>query len=388
MNNIIYLDNNSTTMIDPSVLNEMLPYMKQNFGNASSTEHAFGWNAEEAVNKSREQIADLIGAHASDIFFTSGATESNNLAIAGTMLSNKTEHQHIITIKTEHKAVLDVCKSLEKKGVHITYLNVKNNGIVDLQELEDSIKDETYLISVMHANNEIGVIQPIDEISNICLKHNIKLHIDAAQSIGKINFNVKKKHISLVSISGHKIYGPKGIGAIYINPSNRKNIKPILFGGSHENGFRAGTLAVHNIVGMGKAAEICSKNIENESKRIKKLREQLITIICESLPGTIINGDIKKRLPGNLNISFPDIINEPLIPNLKKIAISSGSACTSATPEPSHVLKAIGLSNKLIKNTIRIGIGRFNTQEEINKAGNHIVKIIKKIRETNKAKII
>lgn len=239
----------------------------------------------------------------------------------------------------------------------------------------------------MHANNEIGVIQPIDEISNICLKHNIKLHIDAAQSVGKINLNVKKKYISLISISGHKIYGPKGIGAIYINPSNRKNIRPILFGGGHENGFRAGTLAVHNIVGMGKAAEICSKNINKESKRIKKLREQLITIIYESLPDTIINGDMKKRLPGNLNLSFPNIINEPLIPNLKKIAVSSGSACTSANLEPSHVLKAIGLSNKLIKNTIRIGIGRFNTQKEINRAGNHIVEIIKKIRTSNKVEI-
>ena len=384
---MIYLDNNSTTMIDPLVLDAMLPYMKKEFGNASSSEHMYGWNANEAVNKSREQIANLIDAHPSEIFFTSGATESNNLALIGATISNNKDNQHIITAKTEHKAVLDVCKILEKQGIDVTYLNVKSDGLIDLHELENTIKDETTIVSIMHANNEIGVIQPIDEICKICSKYNVMLHIDAAQSIGKINFSVKKKHISLISISGHKIYGPKGVGALYVNLDNKKNIKPILFGGGHENGLRAGTLAVHNIVGMGMAAEICFNNMGDEANRIKELKEQLFHIIYKSLPNTIINGNTKKRLHGNLNLSFPNIFNEPLIPNLKKIAVSSGSACTSSNPEPSHVLKAIGLSNQLIKNTIRIGIGRFNTEEDISKAGEHIVEIVKKISTKNKVGI-
>ena len=388
MNDTIYLDNNSTTMIDPRVLDAMLPYMKEEFGNASSTEHIYGWNAEDAVNKSREQIANLIDAHPSEIFFTSGATESNNLALVGATISNKGHSQHIITVSTEHKAVLDVCKALEEQGINVTYLSVKRDGLIDLRELEDEIREDTVAVSVMHANNEIGVIQPIDKISDICSKHDVMLHIDAAQSVGKIKLSLKGKHISLISISAHKIYGPKGVGALYVNLPNKKNIRPILFGGGHEKGLRAGTLAVHNIVGMGMAAEICLEKIENEANRIAALRKKLLSIICNALPETVINGSMKNRLPGNLNLSFPNIYSEPLIPNLKKIAISSGSACTSSSPEPSHVLRAIGLSNMLIKNTVRIGIGRFNTEEDINEAGEHIVEVVKRISEKNRMHII
>ena len=370
--NKIFLDNNSTTQLDPKVLDSMIPFFLEKFGNSSSRTHYFGWEAEAAVEVARQHISKLINSNEDEIIFTSGATESNNLSLQNIVYSKK---NHIITLATEHKAILDVCSFLEKKDVKTSYLAPNKNGIIDLDKLKDYIKPETGLISIMHANNEIGVIQPIEEIGKFCKKNNILFHVDAAQSYGKINIDVKKMNIDLLSISGHKIYGPKGIGALYIN--KKIKINPILFGGNQEKSIRPGTLPIPLIVGLGKASEISRQTMSNESEYILELRNLLIDKIKEKIPDIIINGDLEKRLSGNLNISFPSLKGQSIVTSLNKIAVSSGSACTSSIPKPSHVLLNIGLNKKNIQSSIRIGIGRFNTKKDILVAADNITEVVK-----------
>lgn len=370
--NKIFLDNNSTTPLDPKVLDSMIPFFLEKFGNSSSKTHYYGWEAEAAVEIARQQISELINSNEDEIIFTSGATESNNLSLQN--IANY-KNNHIITMATEHKAILDVCNHLEKKGIKSSFLSANENGIIDLDKLKDSITSKTGLVSIMHVNNEIGVIQPIKEIGKFCKDHNILFHVDAAQSYGKININVEQMNIDLLSISGHKIYGPKGIGALYIN--KKLKISPILFGGSQEKSIRPGTLPIPLIVGLGRASEISKKSMIDESKRILQLRNLLIDKIKEEIPDVIINGDIEKRIPGNLNISFPSLKGQSIVTSLSKIAVSSGSACTSSIPKPSHVLLNIGLNKKHIQSSIRIGIGRFNTKNEILIAANNIIETVK-----------
>jgi len=370
--NKIFLDNNSTTQLDPKVLDSMIPFFLEKFGNSSSRTHYFGWEAEAAVEVARQHISKLINSNEDEIIFTSGATESNNLSLQNIVYSKK---NHIITLSTEHKAILDVCSFLETKGVKTSYLSPNKNGIIDLDKLKDYIKPETGLISIMHANNEIGVIQPIEEIGKFCKENNILFHVDAAQSYGKINIDVKKMNIDLLSISGHKIYGPKGIGALYIN--KKIKINPILFGGNQEKSIRPGTLPIPLIVGLGKASEISRQTMSNESEYILELRNLLIDKIKEKIPDIIINGDLEKRLSGNLNISFPSLKGQSIVTSLNKIAVSSGSACTSSIPKPSHVLLNIGLNKKNIQSSIRIGIGRFNTKKDILVAADNITEVVK-----------
>ena len=370
--NKIFLDNNSTTQLDPKVLDSMIPFFLEKFGNSSSRTHYFGWEAEAAVEVARQHISKLINSNEDEIIFTSGATESNNLSLQNIVYSKK---NHIITLATEHKAILDVCSFLEKKDVKTSYLSPNKNGIIDLDKLKDYIKPETGLISIMHANNEIGVIQPIEEIGKFCKENNILFHVDAAQSYGKINIDVKKMNIDLLSISGHKIYGPKGIGALYIN--KKIKINPILFGGNQEKSIRPGTLPIPLIVGLGKASEISRQAMSNESEYILELRNLLIDKIKEKIPDIIINGDLEKRLSGNLNISFPSLKGQSIVTSLNKIAVSSGSACTSSIPKPSHVLLNIGLNKKNIQSSIRIGIGRFNTKKDILVAADNITEVVK-----------
>ena len=370
--NKIFLDNNSTTQLDPKVLDSMIPFFLEKFGNSSSRTHYFGWEAEAAVEVARQHISKLINSNEDEIIFTSGATESNNLSLQNIVYSKK---NHIITLSTEHKAILDVCSFLETKGVKTSYLSPNKNGIIDLDKLKENIKPETGLISIMHANNEIGVIQPIEEIGKFCKENNILFHVDAAQSYGKINIDVKKMNIDLLSISGHKIYGPKGIGALYIN--KKIKINPILFGGNQEKSIRPGTLPIPLIVGLGKASEISRQTMSNESEYILELRNLLIDKIKEKIPDIIINGDLEKRLSGNLNISFPSLKGQSIVTSLNKIAVSSGSACTSSIPKPSHVLLNIGLNKKNIQSSIRIGIGRFNTKKDILVAADNITEVVK-----------
>ena len=370
--NKIFLDNNSTTQLDPKVLDSMIPFFLEKFGNSSSRTHYFGWEAEAAVEVARQHISKLINSNEDEIIFTSGATESNNLSLQNIVYSKK---NHIITLATEHKAILDVCSFLETKDVKTSYLSPNKNGIIDLDKLKDNIKPETGLISIMHANNEIGVIQPIEEIGKFCKENNILFHVDAAQSYGKINIDVKKMNIDLLSISGHKIYGPKGIGALYIN--KKIKINPILFGGNQEKSIRPGTLPIPLIVGLGKASEISRQTMSNESEYILELRNLLIDKIKEKIPDIIINGDLEKRLSGNLNISFPSLKGQSIVTSLNKIAVSSGSACTSSIPKPSHVLLNIGLNKKNIQSSIRIGIGRFNTKKDILVAADNITEVVK-----------
>ena len=370
--NKIFLDNNSTTQLDPKVLDSMIPFFLEKFGNSSSRTHYFGWEAEAAVEVARQHISKLINSNEDEIIFTSGATESNNLSLQNIVYSKK---NHIITLATEHKAILDVCSFLEKKDVKTSYLAPNKNGIIDLDKLKDNIKPETGLISIMHANNEIGVIQPIEQIGKFCKENNILFHVDAAQSYGKINIDVKKMNIDLLSISGHKIYGPKGIGALYIN--KKIKINPILFGGNQEKSIRPGTLPIPLIVGLGKASEISRQTMSNESEYILELRNLLIDKIKEKIPDIIINGDLEKRLSGNLNISFPSLKGQSIVTSLNKIAVSSGSACTSSIPKPSHVLLNIGLNKKNIQSSIRIGIGRFNTKKDILVAADNITEVVK-----------
>jgi cysteine desulfurase len=379
----IYLDNHATTPVDPRVLAAMLPYFTEQFGNASSKNHPFGWEAEAAVDSAREQVAKLIGAASPrEIVFTSGATESDNLAIKGVAQAYRERGNHIVTCATEHKAVLDSCKALEKQGFKVTYLRVQTNGLLDLQRLEESLTDKTILVSIMAANNEIGTIQPVEEIGRLTRKKGIFFHTDATQAVGKIPINVDKMAIDLLSLTAHKIYGPKGVGALYVRGAKpRVKVMPMLDGGGHERGMRSGTLNVPGIVGLGIACELGQKEMGGEAERLMGLRERLRTGLVQQLEDVYINGDPVKRLPGNLNMSFAYIDGESLMMGLKEIAVSTGSACTSASLEPSHVLKALGLDDSLAHASIRFGVGRFNTAEEIEYTIGRVAEEVHRLRK-------
>jgi len=378
----VYMDNQATTAVDPRVLDAMLPYFTEKFGNAASRNHEFGWKAEEAVENARGHIARLIHASPREIVFTSGATESDNLAIKGVAEAHRAKGNHIITQVTEHKAVLDSCKRLEKYGYEVTYLPVSSGGLIDLDELRRAITPKTILISVMYANNEIGVIQPIAEIGRIAKERKILFHCDAVQAIGKIPVDVQKDGIDLLSISAHKMYGPKGIGALYVRRKDpRVDLAPQIDGGGHERGMRSGTLNVPGIVGLGKACEICQKEIPEESPRLARMRERLKESIMSRLEGTAVNGSLAHRLPNNLNLSFSGVEGEALLMGINDVAVSSGSACTSAMIEPSYVLRALGVSDDLSHSSIRFGIGRFNTDEEVDYVADRVVETVKRLRE-------
>ena len=377
--NKIYLDNNSTTQIDPNVLEHMIPYFNEKYGNPSSQSHAFGWEASAAVEIAREQVAQIINAKNDEIVFTSGATESNNLAIYGLFEGLFSKNFEMVTSEIEHKAVLDVCKKISKRGHKVHYLKPDRNGIISLEEFKKTINKNVKVVSIMHANNEIGSIQPIKKIGKLCKSKNIIFHVDAAQSVGKINIDVKEMNIDLLSISSHKIYGPKGIGALFINSSNKKiNIEPIIVGGSQEKNFRSGTLASPMIVGFGMACKIAKENFESDQQRIKTLSNKLIQKISQKFPETIINGSKSQRIPGNVSLTFPFLKGISIINSLPEIAISSGSACSSSNPNSSHVLKSIGLDKNYINSTIRIGIGKFNSDEHIEIAIKSITKAIER----------
>ena len=381
MNLPIYLDNNSTTPMDPRVLDAMLPYFNTKFGNAASRNHAFGWAAEEGVDYAREQVAKLIGANEKEIIFTSGATESDNLAIKGVFEMYKDKGNHIITCVTEHKAVIDACKHVEKLGGEVTYLGVKSDGLIDLAELEAAMTEKTILVAIMYGNNEIGVIQPIREISAIAHKHGALFMTDAVQAVGKIPVDVNADGIDLMAFTGHKMYGPKGIGALYVRRKNpRVKVTAQMDGGGHERGMRSGTLNVPGIVGLGKAAEICRLEMDEEAKRLSKLRDKLqveLTVLEESY----VNGNTDHRLPHVANISFKYVEGEGLMMAMKDLAVSSGSACTSASLEPSYVLKSLGLSDDLAHSSIRFGLGRFTTDEEVNFAIEQTKKAVNHLRD-------
>jgi cysteine desulfurase len=378
----IYLDNNSTTPCDPRVVETMLPFFSQHFGNAASRNHSFGWQAEEAVDNAREQVARLIGCEPKEIVFTSGATEADNLAIKGVFDMYSGKGRHIITAATEHKAVLDTCRRLEKMGAEITTLPVKKDGLIDLDELETSIKPTTILIAIMYANNEIGIIQPVKEISAIARKHGILFFTDGVQAVGKIPVHVNKDGIDLMALSAHKMYGPKGVGALYIRRKNpRVKITAQLDGGGHERGMRSGTLNVPGIVGFGKAAELAAKEMENEAVRLSLLRNKLETALLR-LDASFVNGSSLHRLPHVSNICFGHVEGQSLLLGVNKsIAVSSGSACTSASIEPSYVLKALGLSDELANSSLRFGLGRFTTEEEIDYAIDKITESVLALRE-------
>jgi cysteine desulfurase len=381
MNIPIYLDNNATTPMDPRVLEAMLPYFNQKFGNAASRNHAFGWVAEEAVDYAREQVANIIGASEKEIIFTSGATEADNLAIKGVFEMYQEKGNHIITMVTEHKAVLDTCKHVEKLGGKVTYLSPKSDGLIDLQELEAAMTKETILVSIMYGNNEIGVIQPIKEISAIAHKYGALFMTDATQAVGKIPVDVNADGIDLLAFSAHKIYGPKGVGALYVRRKGpRVKVTAQMDGGGHERGMRSGTLNVPGIVGFGKACELCMQEMESEAKRLSALRDKLqsaLTVLEESY----VNGNVEYRLPHVANISFKYVEGEGLMMAMKDLAVSSGSACTSASLEPSYVLKSLGLSDDLAHSSIRFGLGRFTTEEEVDYAIEVTKKSVTHLRE-------
>ncbi|HKQ04196.1 MAG TPA: IscS subfamily cysteine desulfurase [Blastocatellia bacterium] len=378
----IYMDYHATTPVDPRVFEAMRPYFTEIFGNAASRNHEFGWQAEEAVENARKQVADLIGATSKEIVFTSGATESDNLAIKGVADMYYERGDHIITVVTEHKAVLDTCKKLEKRGFKVTYLPVASDGLISPDDVKRALTDKTILVSVMHANNEIGVLQPIAEIGKVCKERGVLFHTDATQSVGKVPFNVNEMNVDLVSVSAHKMYGPKGVGALYVRRRNpRVMLAPMVDGGGHERGMRSGTLNVTGIVGLGKAAEIARTDMESDSARILGLREKLRRGLMDELPDVYVNGSMEHRLPGNLNISFAYVEGESLLMGINDIAVSSGSACTSASLEPSYVLKALGVGEELAHSSIRFGLGRFNTEEEVDYTINRVNEAVNRLRE-------
>ena len=377
----IYLDNNATTRTDPRVVEAMLPYFSDLYGNAASKGHSFGWSAEDAVDRGRAQLAAVIGADAKEIVFTSGATESNNLAIKGVAEMYAEKGDHFITVNTEHKAVLDTFKHLEKDGKRVTFLGVGKDGLIDLSELADSITDKTVLVSVMFANNEIGVIQPIAEIGKLCRERGVLFHTDAVQAYGKIPVDVNAMNIDLLSFTAHKIYGPKGIGALYVRRRPRVRLTAQIDGGGHERGFRSGTLNVPGIVGFGAAAELCTAEMDREIVRLTLLRDRLKTGIIDAIDSAYVNGHETKRLPGNMNISFEFVEGESMLMGLKEVALSSGSACTSASLEPSYVLKALGLGDELAHSSLRFGLGRFTTPEEIEWVINKVIGEVSRLRE-------
>jgi len=378
----IYMDNHATTPLDPRVLDAMMPFLTNKFGNAASRNHQFGWEAEEGVEEARKQIAALIGADAREIVLTSGATESDNLAVKGVAWMYREKGDHIITCVTEHKAILDTCKHLEKDGFRITFLPVSNKGLVDLDELKKTITEKTILISIMTANNEVGVLQDIKEIGKIARERGVLFHTDAVQAAGKVPFNVNDMNVDIASLSAHKMYGPKGVGALYVRRRNpRVLLTPIIDGGGHERGMRSGTLNVPGIVGFGKAAQLAREEFDKETAEVFRLREKLRTTLEKELDEVYINGDLQKRLPGNLNMSFAYVEGESLLMGINDIAVSSGSACTSASLEPSYVLKALGVGEDLAHTSIRFGVGRFNTEEEVDYVANRVIETVRRLRE-------
>jgi len=378
----IYMDNHATTPVDPRVVETMLPYFNETFGNAASRNHEYGWKAEEGVEHGREQVAKLIGATPKEIIWTSGATESDNLAIKGVAEMYREKGNHIITQVTEHKAVLDTCKRLEKYGFEVTYLPVQKDGRVNLDELRRAITAKTILITIMYANNEIGVVQPVAEIGAIAKEKGVFFHVDGVQAVGKIPVDVNKDNIDLLSMSAHKLYGPKGVGALYVRRRNpRVQLAAIIDGGGHERGMRSGTLNVTGIVGFGKACELCQQEMPAESARMRGLRDRLKDAIFKELDEVFINGSMTYRLPNNLNISFAYVEGESMLMGINDIAVSSGSACTSATLEPSYVLKALGVGEDLAHTSIRFGLGRFNTEEEVDYVAARVIETVKRLRE-------
>lgn len=376
----VYLDYAATTPVDKRVAEKMIPYLTETFGNPASNSHAFGWTAEEAVEKARADIAALINADPKEIVFTSGATESDNLAIKGAANFYKTKGKHLITVKTEHKAVLDTMRELERQGFEVTYLGVQENGLIDLEELKAAIRDDTILISVMWVNNEIGVVQDIPAIGEICRERKIIFHVDAAQACGKVPVDVEAAKIDLLSMSGHKVYGPKGIGALYVRRKPRVRLEAQMHGGGHERGFRSGTLPTHQIVGMGEAFRIAKEELEQDMAHYRKLRDIFLKGI-EGIEEVYINGDLEHRAPNNLNVSFNFVEGESLIMAVKELAVSSGSACTSASLEPSYVLRALGRNDELAHSSLRITFGRMTTEEEVQFAAELIKSKIGKLRE-------
>jgi cysteine desulfurase len=376
----IYLDYQATTPMDPRVLEAMMPYFTYKFGNPHSRSHSYGWEAEEGVEKARGQVAKLIGADEKEVIFTSGATESNNLAIKGVAEFYKDRRNHIVTTVTEHKCVLDTCRHLEQQGFDVTYLPVRKNGLIDLDALRAAVTDKTVVVSIMAVNNEIGVIQPLAEIGKICREKKAFFHTDAAQAVGKIALDVEAMNIDLMSISGHKIYGPKGIGALYVRRKPRVRLVPLIVGGGQERGFRSGTLPTPLCVGLGEAAEIAMKEMDAESKRLAKLQARMLKGLNDKLTNIHVNGDLEHRIPGNLNIGFAYVEGESLMMGIKGLSVSSGSACTSASLEPSYVLRALGVEEDMAHTSLRIGLGRFTTEQEVDTAVDELVRHVNKLR--------
>ncbi len=378
----IYFDYSATCPVDPRVAEKMVQYMTMDgtFGNPASRSHRYGWQAEEAVDTAREQIADLLNADPREIIFTSGATESNNLAIKGAAHFYGKKGKHVITCKTEHKAVLDPCRQLEREGYEVTYLEPESNGIIDLNKLQDAMREDTVLVSIMHVNNEIGVIQDISAIGELCRERKIIFHVDAAQSAGKLPIDVQEMKVDLISMSAHKIYGPKGIGALYVRRKPRIRLEAQMHGGGHERGFRSGTLPTHQIVGMGEAFRVAKEDMQKDLEHAKTLRDRLLDGI-KDMEAVTINGDLDQRLANNLNVSFAFVEGESLLMSLKDLAVSSGSACTSASLEPSYVLRALGLDDELAHSSVRFSFGRFTTAEEVDYAVEQIRVAVNKLRD-------
>jgi len=378
----IYMDHHATTPVDPEVLEAMLPYFREHFGNAASRNHVFGWNAEAAVDRAREQIASLLGCKPQEIVFTSGATESDNLAIKGVAYAMRHRGDHIVTSAIEHRAVLDSCRRLEKEGFRVTYLPVDKMGQVDPVAVEEAITDRTILVSIMYANNEIGVLQPVREIGAICRKKGVFFHSDAVQAVGKVPAKVDALNVDLLSLTAHKMYGPKGVGALYVRMGKpRVKLVPLIDGGGHERGRRSGTLAVPGIVGLGAACAKCERVMDEEGRRLVVLRERLKAGIFERLDHVTLNGHPEERLPGNVNISFEFVEGESLLLAMKEVAVSSGSACTSASLEPSYVLRALGVGDELAQSSIRFGLGRWNTEEEVDFVAEKVGERVRRLRE-------
>ncbi|XAR51416.1 Biotin synthase [Bertholletia excelsa] len=377
----LYLDMQATSPVDPRVLDAMLPFYLSRFGNPHSRTHLYGWESDDAVERARARVAALVNASPKEIVFTSGATESNNISVKGVMHFYRDKNRHVVTTQTEHKCVLDSCRHLQQEGFEVTYLPVGSDGIVDLDQLRSSIRPDTGLVSVMMVNNEIGVIQPMEEIGRICKELNVPLHTDAAQALGKIPIDVEKMNVSLMSLSGHKIYGPKGVGALYMRRRPRIRVEPQMNGGGQERGIRSGTVPTPLVVGFGAACEIAIKEMEYDDQRIKKLQERLLNGIRAKLDGVVVNGSSERRYSGNLNLSFAYVEGESLLMGLKEVAVSSGSACTSASLEPSYVLRALGVDEDMAHTSIRFGIGRFTTEAEVDRAIELTVQQVEKLRE-------
>jgi cysteine desulfurase len=382
----VYLDNHATTPLDPRVLEAMLPFFTSRFGNAASNSHSFGWEAAAAVEKARRQIAASIGASAQEIVFTSGATESDNLAIKGVAKACQASGNHIITAVTEHKAVLDTCKHLEKSGCRVTWLPVRSDGLIDLDQLKDAFTGQTILVSIMAANNETGVLQPIEEIGRLCREHSVLFHSDAVQALGKLPLDANHARLDLASLTAHKLYGPKGCGALYVRRDASAKLVPMIDGGGHEGGLRSGTLNVPGIVGFGQACEIAQNDMAEESCRVAGLRNRLRDRLLAELDQVTINGSMEHRLPGNLNMSFLEVDGETLLTGLNDVALSSGSACSSGKTHASYVLKALGLSDEAAGSAIRFGIGRFNTEAEIDFVAGRVIELVKNLREVSALK--